>query len=474
MPVALRALAMREEALRDNEMQIVLGARHRDIEQAAFLLDLGRCAGAKIGRNAAIDDVQHEDRFPFLALGGMDRRKDQIILVEQRHARLVARRVRRIERELRQEPLARGIAARDLLELQEIGAPHDGILVNALEMRFVPEARALEFGRPAGAAGVQVSDGRDKGRPVVAGAGRRGRIAERADGISRLRHVVEHALRRSRSDARHQLQHAEARDAIARVLDETQQRQHVLDVGGLQEFEAAELHEGNIAAGQFHFEGPTVMRGPEQDRLLLQRRTALAVLQDAFDDVAGLVGLVADADQMRAFGRIPVRPKILGEALGRQIDDAVGGREDRLRRTIIAIERDDLGGRTELTGEVEDVTDGRGAKRIDRLRVIPDDGEAASIGFQRQQDRRLEAVGVLIFVDEDMVEAAADIVGEARVAHSLRPVEQEIIVIEDVLPLLGLHIGREELAQLGRPGGAPGKEVFSTSSIASSAFTQRE
>ena len=106
MPVPLRALAMREEALRHDEMQIVLGARHRDIEKAALLLDLGRCAGAKIGRDAAVDDVEHKDRFPFLALGRMDRRKDQIILVEQRHARLIARRVRRIERELRQEPLA--------------------------------------------------------------------------------------------------------------------------------------------------------------------------------------------------------------------------------------------------------------------------------------------------------------------------------------------------------------------------------
>ena len=88
------------------------------------------------------------------------------------------------------------------------------------------------------------------------------------------------------------------------------------------------------------------MRGPEQDRLLLQRRAAFAVLQDAFDDIAGLAGLVADADKVRAFGRIPVGPKILGEALGRQIDDAVGGRENRLRRTIIAIERDDLGCRS--------------------------------------------------------------------------------------------------------------------------------
>src|ERR1700730_10821072 len=100
------------------------------------------------------------------------------------------------------------------------------------------------------------------------------------------------------------------------------------------------------------------MRGPEQDRLLLQRRTTLAVLQDAFDDVARLVGLVAYADQMRPFGQIPVGPKILGEALGGQIDDAVGSRENRLCRAIIAIERDDLSRRAELTGEIEDVTDG--------------------------------------------------------------------------------------------------------------------
>ena len=42
MPIALRVLPMREEALRHDEVKIVLGARHGDIEQAALLLDLGR------------------------------------------------------------------------------------------------------------------------------------------------------------------------------------------------------------------------------------------------------------------------------------------------------------------------------------------------------------------------------------------------------------------------------------------------
>src|ERR1700730_5154310 len=105
MVVALSVLTVGEEALRDHQMEIVLGARHCDIEEASLLVDLFRSASAEVRRNASIDDIQHEDRLPFLALGGMNGRKDQIILVEQRYAGLVAGRVRRIERQFCQETL---------------------------------------------------------------------------------------------------------------------------------------------------------------------------------------------------------------------------------------------------------------------------------------------------------------------------------------------------------------------------------
>src|SRR5258708_38746153 len=78
------ALALGEKPLRDHEVEIVLGARHGDIEEAPLFLDLVRSAGAEVRRNTSIDDIQHEDRLPFLALGGMNCRKDQIILIEQR------------------------------------------------------------------------------------------------------------------------------------------------------------------------------------------------------------------------------------------------------------------------------------------------------------------------------------------------------------------------------------------------------
>ena len=48
------------------------------------------------------------------------------------------------------ETLARRIAARDLLQLDEIGAVGVSVFVDAIEVRFVPEPYAFEVGRPLG------------------------------------------------------------------------------------------------------------------------------------------------------------------------------------------------------------------------------------------------------------------------------------------------------------------------------------
>ena len=88
VPVAVAALGVDIEALRHDQMQMILGAGHGDVEQPPLFLDLGAGAGREIGRDAAVDAVEQKDRVPFLALGRVDGRKDQIILIEQRRARL--------------------------------------------------------------------------------------------------------------------------------------------------------------------------------------------------------------------------------------------------------------------------------------------------------------------------------------------------------------------------------------------------
>ena len=56
-----------------------------------------------------------------------------------------------------------------------------------------------------------------------------------------------------------------------------------------------------------------------------------------------------------------------------------------------------------------------------------------------------------------MVEALADVGGERRLGHHLRPVEQQVVVIEDVLALLGFDIGGKQVAELRLPARAPGE-----------------
>ncbi|MHC2462541.1 hypothetical protein ACVIHD_001553 [Bradyrhizobium embrapense] len=128
--------------------------------------------------------------------------------------------------------------------------------MDAIEMRLVPQARAFDVDRPFRVA--EVLDCLDEQPPVGAGAGRGGQRCERGDRIGRLAHAVEHALRRGRPDTGQQMQDAKAGDPVARICGEAQQCQHVLDVRSVKEFEAAEFHERNVAAGQLDLQRSAV------------------------------------------------------------------------------------------------------------------------------------------------------------------------------------------------------------------------
>ena len=101
-----------------------------------------------------------------------------------------------------------------------------------------------------------------------------------------------------------------ARDPVAGVLDEPQQREQALDVRGVEELQAAELHEGNVAPCQPDFERCAVMRRPEENRLLHQARTNLAVFQHAFDDVASLASH-GRSDDWRSVQRFLVKRSVV-------------------------------------------------------------------------------------------------------------------------------------------------------------------
>ena len=114
---------------------------------------------------------------------------------------------------------------------------------------------------------------------MLGGRGGRLHAVKRLHRIGAGGDAVERLGGNDRPDAGQQLDDAEAGDAIARVFGKAQQRQHVLDVRGFEEFQPAEFDERDVAAGQFDLERTAVVRGAEQHGLRFERKPGLAALQ---------------------------------------------------------------------------------------------------------------------------------------------------------------------------------------------------
>ena len=63
----------------------------------------------------------------------------------------------------------------------------------------------------------------------------------------------------------------------------------------------------------------------------------------------------------------------------------------------------------------------------------------------REQDRRLQPVGILVFVDQHMIESSADLPAQRRLGDHVRPIEQQVVVVERVLRLLLGGVRGEQL-----------------------------
>ncbi len=264
-----------------------------------------------------------------------------------------------------------------------------------------------------------------------------------------LQFETSEAMRRGRrADARQELQRAPGGEAVLRVVRPAQHREEILDVRRLEELEAAVLHIRDIPPHQLQLEHIGVVRAAEQHRLALQRDACFPVFQNPGNHVARLRRVVRHGDVARlvafAFARDQAFPC-----------QRIGGVQDGLRRAVIVFEgyhRCLVRGR-----KIPDVLNRRGPKRINRLRVVAHHRHALAARAQALQDLRLQHVGVLVFVDQDVVERPADLGREALVGHHRVPVEQQVVVVERLVLELSLHVIPEQPAQLFFPFRAPGK-----------------
>jgi len=251
-----------------------------------------------------------------------------------------------------------------------------------------------------------------------------------------------------RPDAGQELQRAERGDAVLRIVRPAQHREQVFDVGGLEELEAAVFHVRNVAPHQLELEQIGMVRGAEQHRLVPEQHAALARLQHPRHHVSRLALVVRNRDVARLRARLFLRVQALA-------DERVGGIEHRLRRAIVLLQRHR--GRAELRFETADVLHGGGAERVDRLRIVADHGQTLARGLEALQDLRLQHVGVLVFVDQHVLEARADLGRERVVLHHRVPVEQQVVVVEALIAQFSFHVIPEQPRQFCFPFRTPRK-----------------
>ena len=69
MPVTIATLLMGIEALRHDDVQMILRSRHRNIEEPPFFFDLSRAANRQIGWYTTVHAIKNENRLPLLPFG---------------------------------------------------------------------------------------------------------------------------------------------------------------------------------------------------------------------------------------------------------------------------------------------------------------------------------------------------------------------------------------------------------------------
>ena len=224
-------------------------------------------------------------------------------------------------------------------------------------------------------------------------------------------------IRRSRAWRRERGERRLAKAALGRVVDALE-GEIVVGLGRAADIGERIAHFGALvearaaddAVGQAHFDEPLLElahleRGAHQHRHV-GGRDALALRRlDLLADVARLLRAVPDADDRRLLADRGIRIERLAEPRAIVRDEPGGRAQDVAGRAIVAFEPDDFRAR-KIALEPQNVVDVGAAPAVDRLIVVADAADVAMPGGEQPQPQILDVVGVLIFVDQDVAEAA--------------------------------------------------------------------
>ena len=235
---------------------------------------------------------------------------------------------------------------------------------------------------------------------------------------------------------------------VHRVDGHAQPGQGILDLGALEEAQAAIDAVGNAPRNQDFLELPGLCIGAVEHGDIVAAASLGHPVLDAIDDEARLVLFVVGVVVEDRLALVAGGPQLLAETAAVVVDQRVGGLEDGRGGTVVLLQADDPGAGKILL-EVLDVLDARAAPAVDRLVVVADHEYRRFGPGQQPQPGVLDGIGVLELVHQDMTEAAlvvpADVV---VVANQFQRAQQQLGKVDDpgaLAQLLVQHIDAQQL-----------------------------
>ncbi len=194
-------------------------------------------------------------------------------------------------------------------------------------------------------------------------------------------------------------------EIVVRLADQAQIGHRVADFLALVKPRAADHPIGQGQRNEALLELAGLEAGAHQDRDFPQRMALALQRLDLVADPARLLLGVPQPAHGDLVAGIGTGPQRLAEPAAVVGDDPSRGGEDLRGRAVILLEPDDQrAGKIAL--EFEDVADLGAAPTVDRLVVIADAAQILVLLRQEPQPQILRDVGVLVFVDQEIAEAA--------------------------------------------------------------------
>ena len=248
---------------------------------------------------------------------------------------------------------------------------------------------------------------------------------------------------------------------VVRVRHEPDISENIFDLAAIVEAQPTQNPMRHASRDEFFLEDPRLCVGTQQDgrpRIGLVPPPAI----EGSSNENGLSAIVLGAVELWPYAFVEARDQALAFSRAVILDDRARRAEDGRPRAIVHLELYGPGVR-KVGLKIEDVPQVRTAKVVDGLIFVTDD-EDVPVRCEEPQKPKLDPVGVLIFVDEQVAKAPLrESLCPLGALHELHPAQQQIVEVDRTSSVeLFLILRRhhfQDLLKAGISGPAPGKSA---------------